>query len=164
MTFKNLANKMGQSVKVLHVIDLPNYKAITITNSPGNPIINEAIFDVTLNLPCPEYILPVNQGDPPTGAQEIADFQATAVDEFMTIVGQVANMDGVALVDYFEFPTYDALVIRLQDPNNPILKDSRFVSNQIETHTNAGHIAQVEWSQILPNSIKRTVPSNNTTE
>ena len=154
---------MGQSVKVLHVIDLPNYKAITITNSPGNPIINEAIFDVTLNLPCPEYILPVNQGDPPTGAQEIADFQATAADEFMTIVGQVANMDGVALVDYFEFPTYDALVIRLQDPNNPILKDSRFVSNQIETHTNAGHIAQVEWSQILPNSIKRTVPSNDTT-
>jgi subtilisin family serine protease len=64
-------------------------------------------------------------------------------------------------VDYVEFPTYKALVVRLSDPNHLILQDNRFVTTQIETQTSAGHIAQVEWSQIVPDSVKRTVPIND---
>jgi subtilisin family serine protease len=144
---QDLARQLAQRVKVLHVIDLPNYKAVTVANSPGNPSFNLEIFDVSYNTPCPEYLLPTRT------ASEAA---------FLATVNDVANTDGVYLVDYFEFPTYDGLVVRLSDPNHPILRDSRFITNQIETHASAGHIAQVEWSQIVPDGVKRTVPINDT--
>ena len=65
------------------------------------------------------------------------------------------------MVELFEFPNYHGLVVRLSDPNNPILSDSRFITDSIETHASAGHIAQVEWNQIIPDSVKRTVPIND---
>jgi subtilisin family serine protease len=101
---------------------------------------------VNYNTPCPEYLLPTRTASEAT---------------FLATVNDVANTDGVFLVDYFEFPTYDGLVVRLSDPNNPILRDSRFVTESIETHASAGHIAQVDWTQIIPDSVKRTVPMND---
>ena len=142
---QDLAKVLAERVRVLHVMDTQNYKAITVANSPNNPPFNLNIFDVNYNIPCPEYILPTHT------TSEVA---------FLATVNDVANTAGVYLVDYVEFPTYDALVVRLSDPNHPILQDNRFITNQIETQTSAGHIAQVEWSQIVPDSVKRTVPIN----
>ena len=141
-----LANGLNQRVKVLHVIDLPNYKAVTVANSPNNPPFNLNIFDVSPSIPCPEYVLPT---------------RTTSESEFLAEANDVANTPGVYLVDYFEFPNYHGLVVRLSDPNNPILSDSRFITNSIETHDSAGHIAQVEWSQVVPDSVKRIVPIND---
>jgi subtilisin family serine protease len=140
---QDLANQLANRVKVLHVIDLLNYKAITVANSPGNPPFNLDIFDVSQNIPCTEYLLPTLK------ASEAA---------FLATVNDVANTDGVYLVDYFEFPTYDGLVVRLSNPNHSILNDNRFIKNSIETQASAGHIAQVEWNQVVPNSVKRTGP------
>jgi subtilisin family serine protease len=142
---QDLAKVLAERVRVLHIMDTQNYKAITVANSPNNPSFNLNIFDVSYNIPCPEYILPTH---------------TTSEAGFLATVNDVANTDGVYLVDYVEFPTYDALVVRLSDPNHPILQDNRFITNQIETQTSAGHIAQVEWSQIVPDSVKRTVPIN----
>jgi hypothetical protein len=162
---EDLARAIGQSTKVLHVIDLPDagYKAITIPYTPTVSIPNKELFNITFNLPCPEYVLPLRQDAvSPSNLQGIADLRPAAHDIFMTILGQVANLDGVALVDYYEFPDYNALVVRLNNPNHPVLSDARFLSDQIEQQNSTGHIAQVEWSQITPNSVKRTVPSNDT--
>ena len=74
-------------------MDTQNYKAITVANSPNNPPFNLNIFDVNYNIPCPEYILPTHT------TSEVA---------FLATVNDVANTDGVYLVDYVEFPTYDA--------------------------------------------------------
>jgi subtilisin family serine protease len=144
-SIQDLARALAERVRVLHVIDTQNYKAITVANSPNNPPFNLNIFDVSYNIPCPEYILPT---------------QTTSEAAFLATVSDVANTDGVYLVDYVEFPTYKALVVRLSDPNHPTLQDNRFVTTQIETQTSAGHIAQVEWDQIVPDSVKRTVPVN----
>ena len=142
---QDLARALAERVRVLHVIDTQNYKAITVANSPNNPPFNLNIFDVSYNIPCPEYILPTH---------------TTSEAAFLSTVSDVANTDGVYLVDYVEFPTYKALVVRLSNPNHPILQDNRFVTTQIETQSSAGHIAQVEWDQIVPDSVKRTVPVN----
>ena len=142
---QDLSRALAERVSVLHVIDTQNYKAITVANSPNNPPFNLNIFDVSYNIPCPEYILPTH---------------TTSEAAFLSTVSDVANTDGVYLVDYVEFPTYKALVVRLSNPNHPILQDNRFVTTQIETQSSAGHIAQVEWDQIVPDSVKRTVPVN----
>jgi subtilisin family serine protease len=162
---QDLANALAARVNVLHVIDLPNYKAVTVANSPGNPSFNLDIFDVTYNIPCPEYILPWATTQTASGATTQtasgATTQTTSDATFMAIVDEIAKTDSVYLVDYYQFPTYNALVVRLSDPNHQILRDSRFITNQIEAHESAGHIAQVEWSQIIPDSVKRTVPIND---
>ena len=143
---QDLANQLAKRVKVLHVIELPNYKAITVANSPSNPPFNLDIFDVSQNIPCTEYLLPTRT------ASEAA---------FLETVADVANTDGVYLVDYFEFPTYDGLVVRLSNPTHSILNDNRFIKDSIETQASAGHIAQVEWNQVVPNSVKRTGSLND---
>jgi hypothetical protein len=143
---QGLANQLSERVRVLHVIDLPNYKAITVENSPGNPPFNLDVFEASYDIPCSEYLLPTQT------ASEAA---------FLAAVSDVANTDGVHLVDYFEFPTYNGLVVRLSDPNHSILNDNRFIKGSIETHASAGHIAQVEWNQVVPNSVKRTGSVND---
>ncbi|MGI0002144.1 MAG: S8 family serine peptidase, partial [Nitrososphaeraceae archaeon] len=158
-----LADSVATRAKVLHVLDTQLVKSITVENSPNNPPFNLNIFDVSYNIPCPEYILPVQTipgASIQTQTASGGSTQTTSEAAFLAAVKEVAGTDGVFLVDIAEFPTYKALVVRLSDPNHPILQDNRFITSQIEIQTSAGHIAQVNWSQIVPDSVKRTVPLN----
>ena len=165
----SLAASIAQSVKVLHVINLPDYKAITVEEVPGNPVFLDNRFVVTFDLPCTEYILQI---DPQflsasgPGTQSIASLGPTVE----LIASQVAKLPGVVLVDYYSFGDYHAVAIRT-DANNSILRDQRFLNYDFGNYTGVGqptpvtgHVAQVEWSQILPNGFKRTVPINDTTQ
>jgi Subtilase family len=164
-----LAKEIAQTgTKVLHVIDLPNYKAITVEKSTANqvfldPVTGDNRFLLAPEVPCDEYVLQIDPGfKPATDSQAIASLQEDGV---VLIAGEVAKMPGVYLVDYYSFGDFKAVTVRT-DENNPILNDGRFVKyDGIGNYTGrgqptpiSGHIAQVEWGQTLPYGFTRTVP------
>jgi hypothetical protein len=165
---QSLADSIAQTVKVLHVIDLPDYKAITVEEIPGSSVFLDNRFVVTFELPCTEYILQIDpqflSASSPGMRESIASFGTT----IELIASQVAKLPGVVLVDYYSFGDYHAVAIRT-DADNSILRDQRFLNYDLGNYTGVGqpapvtgHIAQLEWSQILPNGFKRTVPINDT--
>lgn len=162
---QSLADSIAQTVKVLHIINLPDYKAITVEEVPGNPVLIDNRFVVTLDLPCTEYILQFNpRFVSATGSQSIDGLSANVE----LIASQVAKLPGVVLVDYYSFGDYHAIAIRT-DANNNILRDQRFLDYNLGTHAGVGqptpvtgHITQLQWNQTLPNGFKRTVPINGT--
>jgi Subtilase family len=170
LDIKSLANVIAQTVKVLHVIDLPDYKAITVEKSPGNSVLLDRVtrdnrFLVRLDVPCEEYILQI-----PPGVISAIDRNniASLVSGIERIASEVAKMPGVVLVDYYAFGDYYAVAVRT-DESNKILKDQRFLKYDLGSYAGAGqptpvsgHIAQLQWSQTLPNGFKRTVPINAT--
>jgi hypothetical protein len=170
LDIKSLANVIGQTVKVLHVIDLADYKAITVEKSPGNSVLLDRVtkdnrFLVRLDIPCEEYILQV-----PPGVISALDRNniASLVSGIERIASEVAKLPGVVLVDYYAFGDYYAVAVRT-DESNKILNDQRFLKYNLGNYTGAGqptpvsgHIAQLHWNQTLPNGFKRTVPINAT--
>jgi subtilisin family serine protease len=165
-----LAEEIAQTgTKVLHVIDLPNYKAITVEKSTTNQVLLDPVsgdnrFLATPEIPCEEYVLQIDPGFmlSATGSQAIASLEG---DDVVLVAGEAAKMPGVYLVDYYSFGDFKAVTVRT-DENNPILNDGRFVKyDGIGNYTGrgqptpiSGHISQVEWGQTLPNGFKRTVP------
>jgi subtilisin family serine protease len=160
---QGLADEIAQSAKVLHVIDLPSYKAITVERAPGNPVLVDDRFLVTLDLPCPEYILQLTPSSMSAADRQSAASLASSV---ALVASQVANEPGVVLVDYYSFGDYHAIAVRT-NANNNILRDQRFLNYNLENYSGVGqptptygHVTQLKWNQTLPNGLMRTVPIN----